>query len=194
MSDLYQKASSDKLDTWIQDLKSSTLIQCEVPKYEAFYSFVIISLFLWSSEEPTKGMGAMADAPSPLLPSVLPRCKVWWSPSLSTTCWRWDWAELLLFAPLAPGFHKSLFLTLKEWCGLQMQSGRAEASIGIYGKVIYTAKKGEGSKVLPVQYLSPHPSLRRITVSLLFLWGSAGLPTAISYISSELLFWPGSSV
>lgn len=27
-----------------------------------------------------------------------------------------------------------------------MQSGQAEASIGIYGKVIYTGKKGEGPK------------------------------------------------
>lgn len=39
-----------------------------------------------------------------------------------------------------------------------MQSGQAEASIGIYGMVIYTGKRGEGSKELPVQYLSPHPS------------------------------------
>lgn len=35
---------------------------------------------------------------------------------------------------------------------------RAEASIGKYGMVIYTWKRGEGSKKVPVQYLSPHPS------------------------------------
>lgn len=98
------------------------------------------------SGEPTKGMRAMADALLPASPLVLPRCKTLRSPSPGTTCWRWDWAELLLFAPLAPGFHKSLFLTLKEWCGLQMQSGQEEASIGIYGKVIYTWEKGRGLK------------------------------------------------
>lgn len=36
----------------------------------------------------------------------------------------------------------------------------AEASIGKYGMVIYTGKRGEGSKKVPVQYLSPHPSLK----------------------------------
>lgn len=115
------------------------------------------------------------------LHQFLPRCKMWWSPSPGTTCWRWDWAELLLFAPLAPGFHKSLFLTLKEWCELQMQSGRAEASIGIYGMVIYTWRRGEGSKELPVQYLSPHPPLE---VSLFLLWGSAGLLKAVCRVAN----------
>lgn len=135
-----------------------------------------ISLLPWSSGEDTKGMGAMADALSPATPLVLPRCKMWWFPSPGTTCWRWDWAELLLFAPLAPGFHKSLFLTLKEWCELRMQCGWAEASIGIYGMVIYTGKRGEGFKELPVQYLSPHPSSRD---SLHSLWGCAGLLKAV---------------
>lgn len=45
-------------------------------------------------------------------PWLLPRCRSSWFLSPGTTCWRLDWAELLLFAPLAPGFHKSLFLSL----------------------------------------------------------------------------------
>lgn len=106
--------------------------------------------YLIQTREQTKGMGMMADALLPASPLVLPRCKTLWSPSLGTTCWRWDWAELLLFAPLAPGFHKSLFLTLKEWCRLQVQSGLEEVSTGISGKVIYTWKRGEGSKDVPV--------------------------------------------
>lgn len=119
-----------------------------------------------------------ADAP----PVVsLPRCKMWWTPSPGTTCWRWGWAELLLFAPLAPGFHKSLFLTLKEWCGLQMQSGRAEASIGIYGEVIYTGKTERGGvygATCPIPESTPIS--RRSTVSLPALWSCAGLLQGIS--------------
>lgn len=134
---------------------------------------------------PTKGMGAMADAPSAVPPLVLPHCKMWWSPSPGTTCWRWDWAELLLFVPLAPGFHKSLFLTLKEWFKLQMQSGQAEASIGIYGMVIYTGERGEGSKELPVQYLSPHPSSSLLPL----FWGFAGLLKVLCSVETEEFFF-----
>lgn len=43
--------------------------------------------------------------------------------------------------------------------------------------VIYTGKRGEGSKKVPVQYLSPHPSLKTL--------GSAGLCSAESFFTSS---------
>lgn len=125
-----------KLYTWIQD-------SCRIMR--SFFYLQQQGLFLLCELSFSPGALRSSDWCPITAPSLaLPRCKKLWSPSPGTTCWRWDWAELLLFAPLAPGFHKSLFLTLKEWCGLQMQSGQAEASIGIYGEVIYTWKRGEG--------------------------------------------------
>lgn len=166
----HQKISTNK---WCTRIRDFGLFRTRLNVYWYTRPLKTCGIWLgpWSSGGPTKGMGAMADAPSAVPPLVLPHCKMWWSPSPGTTCWRWDWAELLLFVPLAPGFHKSLFLTLKEWCKLQMQCGQAEASIGIYGMVIYTRERGEGSKELPVQYLSPHPS----STLLPLFWGFAGL-------------------
>lgn len=79
----------------------------------AFYPLVICPLSRGSLGHQLKECGRCPLSSSALL---LPRCKMWWFLSPGTTCWRWDWAELLLFAPLAPGFHGSLFLTLQEWC------------------------------------------------------------------------------
>lgn len=78
----------------------------------AFYPPVIFPESHGSLGDQLKECGRCPLSSSALL---LPRCRMWWFLSPGTTCWRWDWAELLLFAPLAPGFHGSLFLTLQEW-------------------------------------------------------------------------------
>lgn len=87
----------------------------------------------------------------------LPHC-TWpmgWSPG--TTCWHWGWAELRLFAPLAPGFFR-LLLPSKEiamvktfWGGQRegMEQGKgvfeeARVSIGILSRspIYWDGKKG----------------------------------------------------
>lgn len=114
---------------------------------------------------------------SPLSSSalLLPRCKMWWFLSPGTTCWRWDWAELLLFAPLAPGFHGSLFLTLQEWWDVIYRCKVMSRSF--YRKIwdghIYREERGGLS-----EGTCPIPESTPIFRSLL---DSAGLSTAVRF-------------
>lgn len=70
-----------------------------------------------------------------------------------------------------------------------MQSGRAEASIGIYGMVIYTGKRGEGSGATCLI-----PESTPIFRSLLTLAMRLCRPPQSRLPSKELLFRLGSSV
>lgn len=103
---IYESHKSSNLKPWRRLMEHLLLSR-------AFYSLVMCPQSHGSLGDQLKECGRCPLSSSALL---LPRCKMWWFLSPGTTCWRWDWAELLLFAPLAPGFHGSLFLTLQEWC------------------------------------------------------------------------------